>query len=108
MLAMASLSLVFGVWLLASGRVGTEFFPQNDQGFVTISTQAPPGTTLAAHDAAMRQVEQRLMQVPEVKNITASVGRLCNCAYSSRFGFVPGRKCGTDPGGSRLGTSDAG
>jgi HAE1 family hydrophobic/amphiphilic exporter-1 len=70
-LALASLSLVFGVWLLASGRVGTEFFPQNDQGFVTISTQAPPGTTLAAHDAAMRQVEQRLMQVPEVKNITA-------------------------------------
>src|SRR5207244_3794834 len=46
----AAASLAFGVFLVTSGRVPTEFFPRNDQGRFIVSTELPPGTSLARHD----------------------------------------------------------
>src|SRR5207248_3325100 len=75
-LAMASATLLLGVYLVASGQVGINFFPDTDQGTFTVSTSMPAGTSLAAHDALMREVEGQLLEVPEIKNgiLSASIG----------------------------------
>jgi HAE1 family hydrophobic/amphiphilic exporter-1 len=73
-LLVAAASLGLGLALIATGRVGVEFFPQNDQGTFSVETSMPPETSLAAHDAVMRQVEDRLLQISEVQTISAQVG----------------------------------
>ncbi|TMF04328.1 MAG: efflux RND transporter permease subunit [Chloroflexi bacterium] len=52
------------------------FFPNTDQGTFTISTTMPPGTSLGAHDAVMREIEGQLLQVPEIQHgiLSASIG----------------------------------
>src|SRR5437588_1641589 len=75
-LVVASSTLVLGVYLVASGQVGVNFFPDTDQGTFTVSTTMPAGTSLAAHDAVMREVEEQLLEVPEIQNgiLSASIG----------------------------------
>ena len=75
-LLVALSTLVLGVFLIVSGRVGVNFFPETDQGTFTISTTMPPGTSLAAHDAVMREVEGQLLEVPEIRSgiLSASIG----------------------------------
>lgn len=70
----AAASLFAGIALVSSGLVPAEFVPTSDDGYFTVTTEAPPGTSLAAHNAAMRQVEERLMAMPEVETVTASIG----------------------------------
>lgn len=41
---------------------------------ITVISQAPPGTSLAGHDASMREVEARLAAVPEIEKVSASIG----------------------------------
>jgi len=75
-LLVALATLVLGVYLIAAGHVGINFFPETDQGTLTVSTTMPPGTTLAAHDAVMREVEGQLLEIPEISNgiLSASIG----------------------------------
>jgi HAE1 family hydrophobic/amphiphilic exporter-1 len=73
-LVVAAASLVGGLALVATGLVGVEFFPNNDEGIFTIDTTAPPGTSLAAHDAIMRQIEERLLDIPEIQTMSAAIG----------------------------------
>jgi multidrug efflux pump subunit AcrB len=52
------------------------FFPETDQGTFTVSTSMPPGTSLAAHDSVMREVEGQLLEIPEIRTgiLSASIG----------------------------------
>ena len=50
------------------------FLPTIDSDTLTMALQLPPGTPLAQTDALARQVEDRLKQVPDVKDVFASVG----------------------------------
>ena len=83
-LAVGFAMLVLGGFLVGSGAVGVNFFPDTDQGLFTITTTAPPGTSLAAHDAIMRKVEEQLLQVPEIKNgtLSASIGGASGGVFS--------------------------
>ena len=71
-LVVAAASLVFGLSLLATGAVGVNFFPASDDGTFLVDTTVPAGTTLATHDAIMRQVEERLLAIPEVETVSAT------------------------------------
>ena len=73
-IAGAVLSVVAGIGLVVTGLIAVDFVPQSDYGYFHVRTEAAPGTSLAAHDAAMHQVEQILLAMPEVQNVTASVG----------------------------------
>jgi HAE1 family hydrophobic/amphiphilic exporter-1 len=75
-LTTGSSTLVLAGYLVVSGHVGINFFPDTDQGTFTVSTTMPAGTSLAAHDALMREVEAELLQVPEIQSgiLSASVG----------------------------------
>ncbi|MBV9326428.1 MAG: efflux RND transporter permease subunit [Chloroflexi bacterium] len=66
--------LVGGIALVPLGVVPVEFFPNIDQGSISINTTVAPGTSLDAHDAIMRQIETQLAQVPEVQTYSASIG----------------------------------
>jgi HAE1 family hydrophobic/amphiphilic exporter-1 len=73
-LAIALAVLVGGVALVPLGAVPVEFFPNIDQGSISVNTTVSPGTSLAAHDAIMRQVENQLAQIHEIKTYSASIG----------------------------------
>ena len=66
--------LVGGIALVPLGLVPVEFFPNIDQGSISINTRVAPGTSLAAHDAIMHQVEAELAEIPEIKTYSASIG----------------------------------
>jgi HAE1 family hydrophobic/amphiphilic exporter-1 len=74
------LSFVGGIMLVTTGILSTEFFPNADNGALTVNLEMPPGTTLEATNAAAGKLEQRLMTWPETKEVFTSVGQ------SSGFG----------------------
>ncbi|WP_030291763.1 efflux RND transporter permease subunit [Streptomyces katrae] len=52
----------------------TNFFDQGEQSVLTVKQQLPPGTSLAASDAAGRRVEKALTEVKGVKDYQVTVG----------------------------------
>ncbi len=54
--------------------VGSEFVPQTDQGFTTLSLRMPVGSSLERTDQKVRQVEAIIAKFPEVKTISSNVG----------------------------------
>lgn len=68
-------ALAAGLYLVYGGFVGSEFFPQEDDGQLQISVKMPPGTNLETTDRATRQVERIVLSgVPEVATILTRVG----------------------------------
>jgi hydrophobe/amphiphile efflux-1 (HAE1) family protein len=54
--------------------VGTEFFPESDEGRTSFRITTPVGSSLAYTDAKARQVEEVVRRFPEVKIMIANVG----------------------------------
>jgi len=67
-LSLFALSLLF---LFTTNR---EFMPKIDQGEFIIKVNMPTGTALEATDSVTRKTEELLREIPEVKDITATVG----------------------------------
>ena len=64
-----------GIYLVVGGLVGTEFFPQTDDGQFRIEIEMPPGTNLDATDQVVRQVELIVIEeVPEIAALLTVVG----------------------------------
>ncbi|MBV9580668.1 MAG: efflux RND transporter permease subunit, partial [Chloroflexi bacterium] len=53
--------------------IGTEYAPAEDDNEFSVNLQMPPGTSLTATDAAARQAEGYLQQLPEVQNYFTTV-----------------------------------
>ncbi|MBV9323519.1 MAG: efflux RND transporter permease subunit [Chloroflexi bacterium] len=53
--------------------IGTEYAPAEDDNEFEVNLQLPPGTSLTATDAAARQAEAYLQQMPEVKDFFTTV-----------------------------------
>jgi multidrug efflux pump subunit AcrB len=54
--------------------VGTEFIPESDESFIRINVRMPVGTSLTRGSEKMRQVEDVVRTMPEVRMISATVG----------------------------------
>ena len=54
--------------------VGNEFSPSTDMNEITITARAPMGATYEKSLAVTQAIEQRLVDVPEVKSLTAKIG----------------------------------
>jgi multidrug efflux pump subunit AcrB len=54
--------------------VGSEFVPQTDQGFTQLTLRLPVGASLERTDAKVRQVEDLVRALPEVKTVSTRVG----------------------------------
>ncbi|MEX2446409.1 MAG: efflux RND transporter permease subunit [Dehalococcoidia bacterium] len=70
----AMTTMVAGILLLTSGRIGVEFIPVADYVYFFVETEAPPGTSLDSHDDVIRDIEAVLGEMPEVQTVTSSVG----------------------------------
>ena len=55
-------------------RLPTSFLPQEDQGYVLVNMQLPPGATLERTERVVEQVEDYILKQPEVKNMVAVLG----------------------------------
>ncbi len=54
--------------------VGTEFIPESDESFIRINVRMPVGTSLTRGSEKMRQVEEVVRTMPEVRMISANIG----------------------------------
>ncbi len=54
--------------------IGVQFFGQDDAAYFGISTEMPPGTSLAETDFTARHVESVLLDQPEVTSVYTTVG----------------------------------
>jgi len=59
-------------WIL--NRVPTGFVPDEDQGYVIVIVQAPPGASLEYTTAVLAQIDGALTATPEVQNVFAISG----------------------------------
>jgi multidrug efflux pump subunit AcrB len=64
----------FVVAIALSFVVGTEFIPESDESFVRINVRMPVGTSLTRGSEKMRQVEDVVRTMPEVRMISANIG----------------------------------
>ena len=54
--------------------IGTEFFPEDDDGFTSLRINTPIGSSLEYTDAKTRQVEEAIKDFPEIELIDTQVG----------------------------------
>jgi HAE1 family hydrophobic/amphiphilic exporter-1 len=73
--ALSVLSFIGGILLVATGLLSTEFFPNADNGALTVNLEMPPGTTLEATNTATQKIEDHIIQWPEVQEVFTSVGQ---------------------------------
>ena len=69
LLAVAALLLVFFMKNLPSGLV-----PQEDQGVILAEIRAPEGTTLHETREIVKQVEEKVQQIPEMESFATACG----------------------------------
>jgi HAE1 family hydrophobic/amphiphilic exporter-1 len=69
------LSFIGGILLVTTGILSTEFFPNADNGALTVNLEMPAGTSLDATNAASQKIEERIMTWPEVSQVFSSVGQ---------------------------------
>ena len=56
-------------------RLGREFLPVMDEATFTISVYSPPGTSLNESTRIGREMEKRLLEIPEVTSVSSRTGR---------------------------------
>ena len=77
-------------------QVQKQFFPSSDRPEVLISVYAPQGSAIATTDQSVRRLEAILMDMPEVKSLSAYIG-----AGAPRF-FVSANPEQPDPAFAKL------
>jgi HAE1 family hydrophobic/amphiphilic exporter-1 len=68
---------VFILFVVSMGLfavINKEFMPKIDQGQFIIKIDLPTGTVLEATDKVVRKIEEALLSMPDVENVSASIG----------------------------------
>ena len=60
------------IWLVL--RLPTSFLPNEDQGYIVVNVQLPPGATVNRSVKVMEQVEGFMLKQPEVKSMVSVLG----------------------------------
>jgi len=60
--------------LFLSGKLGTEFIPETDEGRLSVSVELQPGTRVERTTELARKIDQFLNEIPEVNLISTSAG----------------------------------
>jgi multidrug efflux pump len=63
-----------GVAALLYTRLPTSFLPQEDQGYIIVNVQLPPGATQERTRTVMEQVEAFILKQPEVQSMVGVLG----------------------------------
>ena len=86
--------LAFGVIVAVVGwtyvRLPSSFLPSEDQGYLIVNVQLPPGATVERTTAVMQQVEAYLGKQPEVDQVVSVIGfSFSGQGQNSGLVFVP-------------------
>ena len=65
-------------FLYAGFNVGVEFFPDLEPQQAWVKVEAPVGTKLESSDKIIREIEDRIVDTPDMKNSVAQVGNASN------------------------------
>ncbi|MFR9580343.1 MAG: efflux RND transporter permease subunit [Rikenellaceae bacterium] len=66
----------------------TSLVPSEDQGILFVNVNAAPGNSLSNTSDIMKEVEQRIMQIPEVKEVAQVTGYGLLSGQGSSYGFL--------------------
>ena len=67
-------AVIGGVVALLYTRLPTSFLPQEDQGYIIVNVQLPPGATQERTRSVMEQVEGFILKQPEVQSMVGVLG----------------------------------
>ncbi len=65
---------ILGAVAVVYMRLPTSFLPGEDQGYMIVNVQLPPGATQGRTEAVMEQVEDFVLKQPEVQNMVSVLG----------------------------------
>jgi multidrug efflux pump len=81
---------IISVAVLLFTRLPTSFLPAEDQGYVIVSVQLPPGATANRTREVMAQVEAFMLKQPEVQNMVSVLGfSFSGQGQNAGIAFVP-------------------
>ncbi|MEX8494968.1 efflux RND transporter permease subunit [Sphaerotilus sp.] len=82
-------AVLAGVGLMYT-RLPTSFLPNEDQGYLIVNVQLPPGATLSRTEAVMQQVEGFFLKQPEVDKVVGVLGfSFSGSGQNAALAFVP-------------------
>ena len=65
--------LIFTIMVIAP-RIGVDFMPASDEGFITVTLELPVGTPMGVTWDILIEVEERLKSLPYLKAISTNIG----------------------------------
>lgn len=65
--------------------IGFSLFPESEKPVINVEVETEPGSNLAHTDRIVRQLEQRLLTMPEVRHVATNVGRGNPRIYYNEF-----------------------
>ncbi len=66
--------VIVGAVILMIAKLPTSFLPNEDQGYIVVNMQLPPGATINRSVKVMEQVEAFILKQPEVKSMVGVLG----------------------------------
>ncbi|HJV71004.1 efflux RND transporter permease subunit [Ideonella sp.] len=81
---------IIGAVVLMYNRLPTSFLPNEDQGYLIVNVQLPPGASQSRTEAVMKQVEGFFLSQPEVDKIVGVLGfSFSGSGQNAGLAFVP-------------------
>ena len=66
--------LTFILSMASIALVGAEFFPESDEGWVTVEVTLPDGAELKDTNEVISQIEEKALSIPEANNVFSIIG----------------------------------
>jgi len=83
-------AVILGAVGLMYTRLPTSFLPNEDQGYLIVNVQLPPGAALSRTEAVMREVEGFFLAQPEVDKVVGVLGfSFSGSGQNAALAFVP-------------------
>jgi HAE1 family hydrophobic/amphiphilic exporter-1 len=73
--AFTFVAFVFSAAMIPLGAIGSEFMANPDQSRFSIDLELPPGMSLLHTDETVKQIEERIIALPEVKFCFSTTGK---------------------------------
>jgi multidrug efflux pump len=83
-------AVIIGAVVLMYTRLPTSFLPNEDQGYLIVNVQLPPGAAQSRTEAVMKQVENFFLAQPEVDKVVGVLGfSFSGSGQNAGLAFVP-------------------
>lgn len=82
------LACFVGLLLFLMSHTKTGLVPDEDQGVVFVNVNTAAGSSLRTTDAIMKRVEQRMLQIPQVKHVQKVAGYGLLAGQGNSFGML--------------------